>query len=227
VERRLWPYAATALLAVALIAIAFVAGRGSASDNTPTAQTQPAAGTSTAATKTVDGIPVGTKRTRVGALAAVDNYVALGVESVVQNPGQYGRLVREAYMPEYQRLSLDNGAKLRRTSASRATYAAGGRGVSVIGARRLDSYSNTAATSTSWTGFIRWGGDEEPVQEWQMTEVTMSWLEDRWRVAKIASISNDDRPAPAPSVQFSGSGAPTKETFDRELRGMTAPRYGG
>lgn len=226
-ERRLWPYAATALLAVALVAIAFVAGRGSASDSTPTAQTQAAAGTSTAATKTVDGIPVGTQRTRAGALAAVDNYVALGIESIIQNPDQYERLVRQAWTPEYQTRALEQAKRTRDAdNTSQAEYAAGAKAVAIIAARRINSYDNQRAETTTWAGFMRWGPSVDALQAWQLTEVTLEWREDRWRVSKLRSVV-DERPVPAPTqVQSYSDESRTRGAFERELRGMTAPQYG-
>lgn len=117
-ERRLWPYAATALLAIALVAAAFFTGRGTASSGDGQASAPATAAASGAATKTIDGIPVGIQRSRAGALAAADNYVALGTESVVQNPDQYSRLVGEAWTPEFAPTALAEAKKTRAESAS-------------------------------------------------------------------------------------------------------------
>lgn len=175
--------------------------------------------------RSIGGIPVGVQHSRAGALAASDNYVALGSETITQDPARYTRLVRTVYEPGYQRTALTEAKQVRASSADAvANYEAGGRGVALVAARRLDTYSDSRAMITTWLGGFSWGPKKKPGQTWYLTESTLRWDGQRWLVEKIDTAA---RPAPAPTnVGYDDKSALTTPTFDRELRGMTGPLYG-
>lgn len=177
------------------------------------------------AVRTIEGVAVGVQRSRAGALAAADNYVARVTETVVQNPAVYGRLVRVLWVPEGQDAALREGESTReRSAAAVENYAEGGRGLAIVAARRLDAYDGARAEVTTWTAGFNWGPQERPGQRWFLTETTLRWDGQRWRVEKMEEAQ---RPAPAPAlVGYSDAASLKTDTFDRELRGMTAPTYG-
>jgi hypothetical protein len=221
-ERR-WPLVVALVVAVLLVAAAWAVGRATAPD-TPAADGDTPRGAG-AAVRTIDGVPVGVQQSRAGALAAADNYVARVTETVVQDPQAYERLVRAIWVPEGQEAALQRGERIRAQSPEAvANYAAGGRALAVVGARRVDSYTGSTAEITTWTGGFDWGPDKRPSQRWFLAETTLRWDGQRWRVE---SLEEATRPAPAPTiVAFDDPSARTSATFDRELRGMTAPFYG-
>jgi hypothetical protein len=225
VSGRRWPLVIAAVVAAVVIAgAAWAAGRASAPD-APTASDEPAAAAATSAIQTMDGVPVGVDHSRAGALAAADNYAATTVESVVQNPGRYRQLVEQAFAPAYQAQALSEAEDVRsRSPRSVAIYAEGGRGIAAVGARRLDTYEEARASVTTWVAYVRWGPELPPEQEWQLVESDLRWVDGRWRVTSIRTAS---RPAPSPTrVRYSSDDALKSSTFERELRGMTAPIYG-
>jgi hypothetical protein len=177
------------------------------------------------AVQTIDGVPVGVQRSPAGALAAADNYVARVTETIVQDPSAYARLVRAVWVPEGQAGALrDGGSTRQRSTAAVENYAAGGRGLSIIAARRLDTYDGARADVTIWTAGFNWGPRQRPGQRWFLTETTLRWDGQRWRIEKMEEAQ---RPAPAPArVGYDTAASLRAETFDRELRGMTAPTYG-
>ena len=175
--------------------------------------------------RTIDGVPVGVQQSRAGALAAADNYVARVTETIVQDPNAYERLVRSVWVPEGQDAALEEGNRTReRSAAAVENYAAGGRGLAVVAARRVDTYDGTRAEVTTWTAGLNWGPRQRPGQRWFLTETTLRWDGQRWRVEDMSEAS---RPAPAPArVGYDDRASLESATFDRELRGMTAPTYG-
>jgi hypothetical protein len=222
VTERRWPRVVAAMVvAIVISGAAWAAGRASApvrppSDEIATVQT---------AVRTIDGVPVGIQRSRAGALAAADNYVARVTETIVQDPGAYARLVRAVWVPEGQDRALREGESTRqRSTAAVENYAAGGRGLSIVAARRLDMYDGARADVTIWTAGFSWGPRQPPGQRWFLTETTLRWDGQRWRVEKMDEAQ---RPAPAPArVGYDAAASLKTETFDRELRGMNAPTYG-
>jgi len=162
---------------------------------------------------------------RAGVLAAADNYVAVGSETVLQDPQRYATLVRETFAPGYQTRAIREGQALRRrSSASIANYEAGGRALAVVASRRLDAYSDQVAKVTTWTAGVSWGPDRRPGQRWFFTETSQRWDGGRWRVDRL---DESTRVAPAPGlVRYSDKSAVDTGTFDSELRDMTAPSYG-
>jgi hypothetical protein len=222
-DYRRWPLIAAVIVGVLVAAgIGWLAGRSSARDGSAQAQ-QTARGA--AAVRLITGVPVGVQHSRAGALAASDNYVAVSSETVLQDPTRYASLVREAYTPSYRVRAIREAQALRKRSAeSIANYDAGGRALAVVGARRLESYSGDRASVTTWTGGVSWGPGRPPGQRWFFTQTNLRWDDGRWRVERIDESS---RPAPTPGVvRYSDKTALRVETFDRALRGMTAPSYG-
>ena len=221
-ERR-WPLVVAAVAAALVIAGAAWAGGQASAPETP-ASGHKSAGVRSAV-RTIDGVAVGVERSRAGALAAADNYVARVTETIVQDPATYARLVRVAWVPEGQDDALREGESTRDRSATAVeNYAAGGRGLAIVAARRLDTYDGTRAEVTTWTGGFNWGPQQRPGQRWFLTETTLRWDGQRWR---IETMHEAERPAPAPArVGYDDAASLKTETFDRELRGMTAPTYG-
>jgi len=224
VTERRWPLVVAAVVVALLIAgAAWAAGRASAPD-TPAASDDENASVQSAV-RTIDGVPVGIQLSRAGALAAADNYVARVTETIVQDPGAYARLVGAVWVPGGQDGALREGESTRqRSTAAVENYAAGGRGLSIVAARRLDTYDGTRAEVTTWTAGFNWGPQQRPGQRWFLTETTLRWDGQRWRVEKMDEAQ---RPAPAPArVGYDDAASLKTETFDRELLGMTAPTYG-
>lgn len=221
-ERR-WPLVVVVATALLISGAAWAAGRASAPD--PSAAGDDKIAIARSAVRTIDGVPVGVQRSRAGALAAADNYVARVTETVVQDPSTYARLVRAVWVPEGQNGALREGESTRQRSiAAVENYVAGGRGLSIIAARRLDAYDGARADVTVWTAGFSWGPRQRPGQRWFLTETTLRWDGQRWRIEKMAEAQ---RPAPAPArVGYDAPVSLKAETFDRELRGMTAPTYG-
>ena len=221
-ERR-WPIIASVAIGVLVVAaIGWAAGRSSAPEDSAQAQRE---GGGASAIRLVDGVPVGIEHSRAGALAAADNYVAVSSETVLQDPDRYANLVREAYDTTYQATAIREGEALRKKSTETlANYDAGGRALAIVAARRLDQYADDRARALTWTAGFSWGPDRRPGQRWFFTETSLRWDRDRWRVERI---DESQRVAPAPGVvRYSDKAALRTETFDRELRGMTAPSYG-
>jgi hypothetical protein len=224
VTERRWPLVIAAVVAAVVIAAAgWAAGRATAPDT-------PAAGddtqsSETVVVRTISGVPIGVRRSREGALAATDNYIATSSETVVQDPERFAALVHETFAePEAKEALADAKLDRQRSPDAVENYAQGGRGLGVVGARRLDTYDGTTATVTSWSGGIVWGPSEKPKQRWFLVETSLRWDGDRWRVTDMEEAS---RPAPAPAiVAYDEDDALKAATFDRELRGMTAPIYG-
>lgn len=153
--QRNWPLIITITVAFILTAvIGWAIGRWSAPDSTTQAQKDTPAG----AVRVVDGVPIGIQHSRAGALAAADNYVAVGAETVVQDPPRYERLVRQTYAVGYQGAALREGSRVRRSAPQSVDlYASGGKSVAVSAARRLDSYQGRRASTTTWVAGITLG----------------------------------------------------------------------
>jgi hypothetical protein len=212
-----------AVVAVLVVAGgAFAIGRSTASESAaPTLWAS-----RLALTQTVAGVTIGVGRSRAGVLAASDNYVAAATQNVVQDPSRYEQLVRRAYAPSYQQAALQQAKQTRQQSPRLAAlYGSGGKTVVLVGARRLDSYDGVQATTTSWVGGVTWGSDEATQQSWNLIETALRWDGQRWLVTKVAGAS---RAAPTPRVVgFDTAESRTSAAFERELRGMSAPVYGG
>ncbi|MGH2948427.1 MAG: hypothetical protein ACRDPC_19580 [Solirubrobacteraceae bacterium] len=222
-ERR-WPLVVAAVVAAVVIAgAAWAAGRASAPDTPAAGDEAPTGGS--AAVRTIDGVPVGVQQSRAGALAAADNYVAAVSENVVKDPRLYETLVRRVFAPNEQDYALREGERARTLApAAVSDYAEGGGAVALIGARRLDTYDGSRAQVTTWLGGVVWGPSRRPTQRWQLVETDLRWDGQRWLVERMRPA---ERSAPAPAVtKADDTSAYDRATFERELRGMTAPTYG-
>jgi hypothetical protein len=103
-----------------------------------------------------------------------------------------------------------------------SNYNAGGRGVAVVAARRLDHYSPSSATVTSWLAGVVWGPHVSARQSWNLVDTTLAWRSGRWLVV---SSQTDHTPAPVPAVVYVEAHNDSLAAFSR-LEGMTAPLYG-
>ena len=219
-ERR-WGLIAGVVVAVVLAGvIGWFAGRSSAPDSA----NAESGGSASGAIRVVDGVPIGVQHTRAGALAAADNYVTVATETAIQDPERYEALVRRAYASEYQATALREGRDARRRSPRLVDeYRNGRKGLAIVGARRLDSYSAGRADVTTWRAGVVWSPTSEPFTQWFLTETQLQWDGERWRVLKTDDAR---RAAPAPPIRYEDREGLRSETFDRELRGMRAPFYG-
>jgi hypothetical protein len=224
VERSGVVIAAVIAAAITAGAIGWALGRAGAPESTT--DSRGAVAMKPAAITTIGQIPVGVQHNRAGALAAADNYVVIASEALVQDPRRYENLVRRVYVPGYQATALREGRQARQADPeSIAGYSEGWKTVGTIGARRLDSYSSAGAQVTTWIAGVTWGPGRKPDQRWQLVETNLRWDGQRWLVR---GINEAPRAAPAPTiVRFKDKSAFSGATFDRELRGMAAPTYGG
>ncbi|MGH2865194.1 MAG: hypothetical protein ACRDJX_08100 [Solirubrobacteraceae bacterium] len=171
----------------------------------------------------VDGVPVGVERSQAGVLAAADSYVALASQSIEQDPPLFAALVAQAYAPEARARTLTRAQQIRASDTQNMdNYREGGRGIAVIGARRLDSYTPGAAVVTSWLGGFVWGPHLAPRQSWNLVDTRLRWQAGRWLVV---SSDTDATPAPVPSIVYVNGSNDRAPAFGR-LAGMTAPFYG-
>jgi hypothetical protein len=220
-ERR-WPLIAAVIVATVVAAgIGWAIGRGTASDGSAGTQE------STKAVRPVnfvDGIPVGVQRSRAGALAAADNYVAIATETAIPDPERYEQLVRGVYAPAYRATALREGQEARERSPELVdAYANGRKGVAVVVARRLDTFAGDHAEVTTWRAGVVWSSTDKPFSQWFLTESSLLWDGQRWVVEKMDDAR---RPAPSPPIRYLDREGLRASTFERELRGMTAPIYG-
>lgn len=218
-ERR-WGLIAGVIVAVVLVgAIGWIAGRSTA----PEASAE-RGGSPGPAIRLVKGVPVGVDRSRAGALAAADNYLAVTTETVVQDPKRFEALVRRVFVPGYQAQALREGEDARSSAQSAiANYEAGGRALAIIAARRLDTYTGDRAVITTWRSGVLWGPKERPASRWFLSETELEWDGQRWLVSKMDDARRD---APSPILKYRARESTRTAAFDRELRGMTAPSYG-
>jgi hypothetical protein len=220
--QRRWPLIAALAAALLLTGAAWAAGRASA-PNTPNGGDN--LSTRAGAIRTINGVPVGVQQSRTGALAAADNYVAIVSENVVKDPRVYEALVGRVFAPGEQGYALREGKRARTLApAAVSDYAEGGGAVALVGARRLDAYDGSRAQVTTWLGGVVWGPSRRPTQRWQLVETDLRWDGQRWLVQRMRPAR---RSAPAPAVtKADDTTAYDRSTFERELRGMTAPTYG-
>jgi hypothetical protein len=171
----------------------------------------------------IGGVPVGVQDTPSGALAAVDNYVALASQSIEQNPAVFGALVAQAYVPQVRARTLAEAQRVRAGDPQNmSNYREGGRGIAVIAARRLDSYTPQQARITSWLGGFVWGPHLTSRQTWNLIDTTLRWQQGRWLVLRS---DTETTPAPVPSIVYVDGNNDRAAAFAR-LAGMTAPFYG-
>jgi hypothetical protein len=180
-------------------------------------------GASPGAVELSDGVPVGVEHTPAGALAAADDYLAFASQSIEQDPEVFAALVAQAYAPGVRGRTLAQAQQLRASDPQNMdNYRQGGRGIAVIAARRLDSYTPARAMVTSWLAGFVWGPHLSPRQSWNLVDTTLRWQSGRWLVT---ACNVDGTPAPVPSIVYVNAGNHHAPAFER-LAGMTAPFYG-
>ena len=171
------------------------------------------------------GIPVGVQRTRQGAVAAADEYLAVEQETVERNPARFASLVQVAYAPTIRQSTLAAGAAERRSDPAGMTlWADGGQSLTLIGASRLDWYGGGGAQVTSWAAQVFWGPGRAPTQAWALAQTTLAWRNGRWLVLTMRALAD-----PAPSPAALSAADPRNDTsaaFDSQLRGFTPVSYG-
>lgn len=220
-ERR-WAVIAAAVVGILVVAvIGWMAGRASAPEGSAEASDD---GAVAGPVRLVDGVPVGVDPSRAGALAAADNYVTTATETAIQDPARYERFVRRVYAPEYQTTALREAGNLRDDAPELVeAYKNGRQGVALVAARRLDSFSGERARVTTWRAGVVWSTTDKPFSQWFLTESSLRWDGQRWLVERMDDAR---RPAPAPPIRYQDREALRADTFERELRDMTAPIYG-
>jgi hypothetical protein len=207
--------AAVALIALALVAFALL-GLELAGQSGGRAA-------STGAIELQSGVPIGVKHTPGGVLAAADNYLADAAQTLEQDPIAFGELVAKVYAPAQRTQTLAAAQQLRLTDpAGMSNYNEGGRGLAVVAARRLDRYTASSATVTSWLAGFVWGPHVSPRQSWNLVDTTLIWRSGRWLVV---SSQTDATPAPVPAIVYVDGHNDSLAAFSA-LAGMTAPFYG-
>jgi hypothetical protein len=180
-------------------------------------------GSAAGAIKLEGGVPVGVERTPTGALAAADNYLAASSQTLEHDPSSFGALVARVYAPASREQTLAQAQQLRLSDpVGMNNYGEGGRGLALVAARRLDSYTPTSATVTSWLAGFVWGPHVPPRQSWNLVDTTLTWSSGRWLVV---SSQTDPTPAPVPAIVYVDGRNAGVAAFSR-LAGMTAPFYG-
>ena len=102
--------------------------------------------------------------------------MALASQSIEQDPAVFAALVAQAYAPQARGRTLAEAQRIRAGDTQNMTnYREGGRGIAVIAARRLDSYTPQQATVTSWLGGFVWGPHLAPRQTWNLVDTTLHW----------------------------------------------------
>jgi hypothetical protein len=175
------------------------------------------------ALRLIQGIPVSQLDSPAGALAAADNYVALGSQSLEQDPSTFSRLVSVGYAPWARKLALQQAQALRASdSADMDAYERGARALAVIAARRLAGYTSHRATVVTWLAGFLWGGGLRPRQSWNLVQTTLDWRTGYWQVT---ASQTEQTAAPVPASVYERGANATTGAFER-LNGMTAPFYG-
>ncbi len=215
-RERTWPPSALAAVTVCVLAVvvllSVILASGGGGGRGPAG-----------AVELVGGVPVGVRDTPGGALAAAENYLAVASQSVEQAPAVFAALVTQAYAPGIRASTLSQAQRLRASDVQNmGNYRQGGRGIAVVTARRLDSYTPRQATVTSWLGGFEWGPHLAPRQTWNLVDTTLQWQAGRWLVE---ASSTDPALAPVPSVVYVDGGNDRAGAFAR-LAGMTGPVYG-
>jgi hypothetical protein len=175
------------------------------------------------AVELIDGVPVGVQHSPEGALAAADNYLAISSQTIEQDPSRFAVLVAQDYAPEVRSRTVAEAQRVRALDVQNmANYSEGGRGMAIVAARRLDSYSQQTARTTSWLAGFVWGPLLTPRQSWNLIDTTLRWQSGRWLVV---SSDTESTPAPVPSIVYVDGSNDQSPAFAR-LDGMTDPYYG-
>lgn len=175
--------------------------------------------------ESVGGSPVGTEDSPAGAVAAADEYVAVGYATVENAPARDLRLIKTVYAPATRASAIRGAATVRAENpAAMRLWTHGGRNISLIGARRLDSFTGSTAQVTTWNADVFWGPGRPPKQSWFLTQTRLRFNQHRWLVTSTTTLPTAG-PVPAMTPQ-SGDAATTAASFAADLDGFAAPSYG-
>lgn len=173
--------------------------------------------------RSIGGVPVGVQDTPAGALAAADDYVALAAQSIEQDPRMFAALLTQAYTPTARARTQTEARRIRMVDTQNMrSFEGGGRGVAVIAARALVSWTPGLARVRTWLAGFVWGPELSPRQTWSLVNTTLAWQSGRWLVA---AMDTSPTPAPVPSVVYVEGESNRTPAFVR-LAGMSAPYYG-
>jgi hypothetical protein len=196
-------FAAGVIVLVAVFAAAFALARATRSGRGRAASV-----------RVTSGVPVGVEHSRAGALAAADNYVAVGITDSLDEASleTFGNTV---VAPSERRSLIDANARLAQQGPPPGTNVIG-----TLVAHRLDSYTGPDARVSVWDVGDYWGAELEPTQYWALADLSLRWTGARWWV-----VSLDERlPGPVPAlVAVGATGSPS---WSQALAGMDAPYYG-
>jgi hypothetical protein len=196
-------FAAGALVLVAVFAAAFALARA----------TRPGRGRADSV-RLMNGVPVGVEHSRAGALAAADNYVAVGITDSLDR-ASLETFATTVVAPSGRQSLIDASARLAQQGPPPGTNVIG-----TVVAHRLDSYTGPAARVSVWDVGDYWGAELEPAQYWALADLSLRWMGGRWWV-----VSLDERvPGPVPALVAAGATGST--SWSQALAGMDAPYYG-
>lgn len=163
------------------------------------------------------GMPLGVLETPAGALAAADNYVAIGISASL-DPGQ---------LRQFADTVIDASARARFISTSQSFAQSGGppvgaRVIADVIAHRLESYRGGTAEVAAWALGSYWEGGLQPTQYSALVQLSLRWSGDRWQLASVS----ESLPGPVPSLVAAPIEDRSAAVWDRDLSGMVAPYYG-
>jgi hypothetical protein len=163
------------------------------------------------------GTPLGVVQSPAGALAAADNYVAVGITASL-DPGQLRAFASQV---------IDPGTRASFVSAGQSLAQAGGPppGARVIGAvvaHRLDRYGSGTASVSEWAVGSYWDGGAVPTQYWSLVDLSLRWSGGRWQLSLLREMA----PGPVPDLVGGDRKGRSSGAWDQALTGMTVPFYG-
>lgn len=163
------------------------------------------------------GIPIGVVESPVGALAAADNYAAVGVTADL-GPGEQHAFIGTVIDPGVR--SAFSAAD--QAVAQREALPVGAHMIGSVLAHRLESYSAGVSDVSVWELASEWDGGVVPTQYWALVELSLRWNADRWQVTRVRELL----PGLVPALIAGGRDARSTAVWDQTLAGMSAPYYG-
>jgi hypothetical protein len=163
------------------------------------------------------GVAVGVVKTRGGALAAADNYVATGISASV-DPGQLRQFAQAVIEPGER----DDFVAANQSLGQGGAPAVGAQVVANVVADRLESYNTGSAEVAVWVLASEWGRGVAPTQYSAVVDVWQRWTGDHWQIASL----RESLPGPVPALV---AGVPQQRysaVWDQTLSGMSSPFYG-
>ena len=197
-------YAVGAVTLVLIFAMAFWFGRAGRATGAPED-----------AVRLIGGVPVGVERTAAGALAAADNYVAVGLTASL-DPRSLEAFADRLVAPPERPSLLSASERL----AQQDGPPAGTTAIGTVIAHRLRSYTGATARVTTWDLGSYWGAGLAPTQYWAVADLSLRWRDGHWDIASL------DERLPGPVPARIAPGADTSTSWSEALAGMSAPYYG-